>query len=92
MRKPLILLLVGAAVLAGCNKETPEPVQTVDWYKAHKPERLATIEKCRNNPGQLAGTPNCINASRADAQAEAAKRSVPSVTILSADDFKKPRK
>lgn len=47
------------------NTET-ETVQTVDWFKEHKPERDAQMEKCNSNPGQLAFTPNCVNASRAE--------------------------
>ena len=37
--KKLSLVLVVAAVLAGCGENTP--VQTVDWYKAHDTERKA---------------------------------------------------
>lgn len=56
------LVLSGVLGLAGCTKESLEPVQTVEWYKTHEAERIATIQKCTNNPGQLEGTPNCINA------------------------------
>jgi hypothetical protein len=54
--------------LTGCEKKATEVVQTVDWYKEHKAERLALLEKCKSNPGELAATPNCINASRAASQ------------------------
>ncbi len=63
MKKILTLLFVAAAALAGCGEKTP--VQTVDWYKAHDAERLAMIEKCASNPGELAASPNCINAKTA---------------------------
>lgn len=63
MKKLLILLLVAAAVLVGCGEKTP--VQTVDWYKTHDAERLAMIEKCTANPGELAASPNCVNAKTA---------------------------
>ena len=42
-----------------------EPVQTVDWYKANAPERLKVLERCKANPGELALTPNCVNAKTA---------------------------
>ena len=61
--KKISIVLIVAAVLAGCGEKTP--VQTVDWYKAHDAERLAMIEKCASNPGELAASPNCINAKSA---------------------------
>ena len=63
MKKLSTLLIVAAAVLVGCGEKTP--VQTVDWYKTHDAERLAMIEKCTANPGELAASPNCINAKTA---------------------------
>ena len=61
-----IAAALAVALVAGCKGEkTTEVVQTVDWYKLNKPERLAMIERCTNNPGQLAATPNCVNANRA---------------------------
>ena len=50
-------------VLIGCEKNSP--VQTVDWYKANKAERLVMLEKCKSNPGELLATANCVNAHRA---------------------------
>ncbi|TCP11781.1 hypothetical protein EV683_1114 [Crenobacter luteus] len=63
MRK-IVFSIAAAAILAGCNK-APEPVQSVDWYKAHKAEREAMLAKCKANPGELALTPNCVNAQAA---------------------------
>ena len=60
------ILFVMAMVLAGCNEE--ETVQTVDWYKAHDAERIEMVKKCKNSPGEIAGTPNCINAKSAHDQ------------------------
>ena len=59
------LLLSGMISLTGCTKEAFEPVNTVEWYKAHETEREAMLKKCLNNPGQLAETPNCVNAKEA---------------------------
>jgi predicted Fe-S protein YdhL (DUF1289 family) len=75
----IILMAVGVlSVMAGCKEDktdtadnttkgaAPEAVQTVEWYKAHNTERNTVLTKCRNNPGSIGATPNCINASRAD--------------------------
>ncbi|RYZ91359.1 MAG: hypothetical protein EOP04_00655 [Proteobacteria bacterium] len=51
------------SILAGCEKS--EVVQNVNWYKANKKERLEVLAKCKNNPGELLSTPNCVNANRA---------------------------
>jgi predicted Fe-S protein YdhL (DUF1289 family) len=52
--------MIFIASLSGCGRD--EPVQTVDWYKANSPERLKVLERCNANPGELALTPNCVNA------------------------------
>jgi hypothetical protein len=62
-----VLLTVSAALmlnLIGCEKA--EEVRTVEWYREHKAERQEQIKKCSNNPGQLAATPNCMNAGQAE--------------------------
>lgn len=93
----LILAIAGLlTALTGCNEEKkaeaePEVVQTVDWYKEHAAERRVMLDKCKNNPGELAATPNCVNASRADASAtwSARGRGVKTPAPLTADDFRK---
>ncbi|MCT8003912.1 EexN family lipoprotein [Sphingomonas sanguinis] len=64
--KKLSIALVVAAVLAGCGENTP--VQTADWYKAHDKERLEMLAKCKASPGELAASPNCVNARAAQNQ------------------------
>ena len=64
--KPLIMIAVLGLVLSGCNKATQEVVRSVDWYKTNKSERLAKLEACKANPGELQQTPNCINAMEAE--------------------------
>ena len=64
--KRLYLSLVAAAVLAGCGENTP--VQTADWYKAHDKERREMLAKCKASPGELAASPNCVNARAAQNQ------------------------
>jgi hypothetical protein len=72
MKKLPALLFFAAIALVGCKDN--DPVQTVDWYKAHAPKRAAMLAKCKANPGELAASPNCINASRAETAADGAKR------------------
>jgi len=93
----LILATAGLLVgLTGCNEDKkaeaePEVVQTVDWYKEHATERRAMLDKCKNNPGELAATPNCVNASRADSSSTwaARGRGVKTPAPLTADDLRK---
>jgi len=69
---PIVSLCVVALLFSGCSEqaEQAEPVQTVDWYKEHEGERIAMIQKCQNNPGKMAATPNCINSIQAAADLE----------------------
>ena len=95
MNRAAIFLVVAGilSMLVGCNEDketTPEVVQSVEWYKAHKPERDVVLAKCRSNPGQIGATPNCINASRAEsATTWGAKGSgIKTPAPLTADDIK----
>ena len=72
MKKLSTLLLLAAVALAGCNET--DPVQTVDWYKTNASERATMLAKCKANPGELAASPNCINANRAETAVDGAKR------------------
>ena len=66
-------VLIGIAItIAGCGENTP--VQTVDWYKTHDIERKEMIVKCNANPGELAASPNCINAQEAQNEKELSRR------------------
>lgn len=62
----IALLVVGISLLAlaGCKSEE---TRTVEWYL--KPENKVVLEtklaECKNNPGELKDTPNCINARKA---------------------------
>ena len=73
-----ILFVVAVALLAGCDEK--ETVQTVDWYKTQEAERLAMIKKCDANPGELALSPNCINAKKAANQITVDKRGYQKLT------------
>ena len=63
---PSILLVAVTAALAGCYEtDTSRPPKTVGWFFEHRDELAVTLKACRDNPGELAKTPNCINANEA---------------------------
>ena len=70
VRVPLALGLA-AAMLAACAQ--PAPGHDKAYYGGHEAERTTQLAACQNRPGQLAATPNCVNAQAADADAHAAK-------------------
>lgn len=63
---PSMLLVAVAAALAGCNEaDTSHPPKTVGWFFEHRDELAVALKACRDNPGELSKTPNCINANEA---------------------------
>jgi hypothetical protein len=64
--KQLPLAIFGALVLADCAREAPVASHTVDEYRANPALRAQVFKKCSNDPGTLANTPDCINASEAE--------------------------
>jgi hypothetical protein len=64
--KASILVITVAATLTGCNEaDRSEQTKTVGWFLVHRDELAVTIKACRENPGELGKTPNCINANEA---------------------------
>jgi len=62
----IALATVVSATLTGCFDDQPTgPAHDVDWFLANQAERIEVLEQCRNNPGELAETSNCINAEKA---------------------------
>ncbi|KQT62249.1 MULTISPECIES: EexN family lipoprotein [unclassified Aureimonas] len=60
----IVMLAIG---LAGCSEATPpERIYTVDELVADQALVADQIAKCRNDPGALRNTPNCVNAEAAD--------------------------
>ena len=53
---PLIIALVA---ISACKKEE---TFDVDFYLANDAARTAKVKECRNNPGELRDSANCINA------------------------------
>ncbi len=67
---PLWLALASIGTLAACSPAAP--VHDKAYYATHDAERATQLATCQNDPGQLASTPNCLNAQSADADAHAA--------------------
>jgi len=57
MNKNVVCLFLGI-MLVGCN----EPTRDKEYYLSHRDELKQKITQCGKNPGELANTPNCINA------------------------------
>ncbi len=54
--------VVTAISAAGCAPVPDRSTRTVDYYTEHTQERQTMIDECKNDPGELAGSPNCVNA------------------------------
>lgn len=69
IREPWVItvLNVGAIALnAGCSQAPPpESIYPVSWYEAHNEERIARLQRCKENDGAEGGSPNCMNAQAA---------------------------
>lgn len=52
-----------ALVLCACHPT--EPTRSVEWFKVNRSSLKEVLARCNSNPGELAATPNCVNASRA---------------------------
>ena len=78
---PLLALLVAAALagcgkdetqpkdapapLAASEKPAATPEKTVSWFMSNREEMKRALKACKDNPGALAGTPDCVNAGAA---------------------------
>lgn len=67
MRTTTTIVLVAIAVsLAGCNDaDQGRHINTVGWFLDHRDELAIALKACRDNPGAIGKTPNCINANEA---------------------------
>ena len=70
MRRLGFLGLV-ALTLAGCNPAGPAHDKA--YYLAHADERGAMLERCRNDPGGLGKSANCVNALAAAGAVESSR-------------------
>jgi hypothetical protein len=57
-------ILVVGALLSACGK-SGEETKTVEWYQQNGEEHQEKLAECKNNPGELMHTPNCMNAQQA---------------------------
>jgi hypothetical protein len=64
----IVLALTASVVLAAC--QPPATIHDKTYYAAHPDARAQVLAECRNDPGRLEETPNCVNAIQADADAE----------------------
>jgi hypothetical protein len=61
-----IFLIIVATALTGCNEvDKGQQTKTVGWFLDHRDELAVALKGCRDNPGELGQTPNCINANEA---------------------------
>ncbi|HNW02846.1 MAG TPA: EexN family lipoprotein [Burkholderiaceae bacterium] len=68
MKRTLLAPLISLLML-GCNSRVEDTTQTVEWFSKNPNDRKAMLAKCRDNPGELSATPNCVNASVAERSA-----------------------
>ncbi|WP_273794948.1 EexN family lipoprotein [Brucella intermedia] len=65
MRPTAVFLTI--ALVVGCSNG--EKTYSVEDFLADEALLFEHVEKCRNNPGELGQTPNCVNAAAADGKA-----------------------
>lgn len=66
MRTPVTIkfsVIVFGIAVAGCSPDRAR--YTVDEYRADSTLRHSQMERCKQDPGTLAKTPDCINARQA---------------------------
>ena len=69
MKKITIVMLTLILVACGTKVQTVSEVKTVDWYLENRDVMQKVLAECSNNPGELAGDQNCINADAASTKA-----------------------
>lgn len=66
MNNRILIIAIFALMSSGCGEDIPkEETMSVEWYEANNAERAAKLQECKNNPGELRLTPNCVNAKSA---------------------------
>jgi len=73
MMKTILSVVLTASLVGGCTRdvtasipELGDRVLTVDEYLAQPDLRKKVSTICRNDPGRVGMTPNCVNVRRAD--------------------------
>jgi len=62
-----LFIVVTALLLVSCSNDT-QPAHDVKYYFDNPDTLKEVLEKCRNDPGNLEDTPDCINAEEASIQ------------------------
>lgn len=69
-------------LLAACAQEPQRARYTVEEYRADAELRQAQLARCRDDPGTLAKSPDCVNAERAALVEDRARlRELPAVGL-----------
>ena len=71
MRARAYIGVSGLLLVTACSQ--PAPLNEKAYYAAHADERASEIVGCRNDPGGIGKTPNCVNASSAAADVESSR-------------------
>jgi len=71
--RPFIIAFL-VITLSACGNEKQSEVEKpevrdVSYFLNHPEERKEVFEECKNNPGELGGTPECKNAFAANKEA-----------------------
>ena len=59
--------------ITACSKQEAKGYD-VEYFKQNAEMRTKTLQECRNNPGELEDTPNCINAEQAQVIIDASRK------------------
>lgn len=81
----LIITLLVAAL--GCAPKYDVSRNTVEYFEQNEEARRAQMEECRNDPGRLWNSRDCVNARHADAnKAMGSLRDLPPIGLVEKDD------
>src|SRR5688572_15900337 len=71
MKRTAVILMevIWATVTLGCTQSPEKARHTIDEYLADDAMRQKQVALCVNDPGSIGKTPDCINATRAEARA-----------------------
>lgn len=84
-----IVVTIGVAACA----PSPNPThQTVEYYRANRDAREAKLVECRNDPGALGQTPDCVNAKQAARMDVKSLRDLPPLDLSGGASKEPPRK
>lgn len=59
-------IVVTLSAVTACAPAPKQAQHTVDYYRSHAPLRREVLDRCANDPGDEARTPDCINARAAE--------------------------